>query len=70
MNSPVNKDVELHQFHQDLIQSARELRAGKGNRVTQVEVEQVKRVRKSLALSPSQFAHLLDLPKGSLKVSE
>jgi putative transcriptional regulator len=67
MNSPVNKDVELHQFHQDLIQSARELRAGKGNRVTQVEVAPVVKVRLSLGLSQSQFAHLLGVSKRTLQ---
>jgi putative transcriptional regulator len=61
------KDMELEQFKLDLLGSARELKAGKLARVTQVEVSQVVKVRNSLALSQSQFADLLGVSKRTLQ---
>lgn len=61
------KDMELEQFKKDLLGSARELKAGKAARMTQVEVSQVVKVRNSLALSQSQFADLLGVSKRTLQ---
>jgi putative transcriptional regulator len=61
------KDIELEQFKQDLLESARELKSGKTARATQVEVPQVVKVRNSLELSQSQFAELLGVSKRTLQ---
>jgi putative transcriptional regulator len=61
------KDMELEQFKQDLLESARELKSGKTARATQVEVPQVVKVRNSLELSQSQFADLLGVSKRTLQ---
>jgi putative transcriptional regulator len=60
-------DMELEQFKQDLLESARELKSGKTARATQVEVPQVVKVRNSLELSQSQFADLLGVSKRTLQ---
>ena len=61
------KDMELEQFKQDLLESARELKSGKTARATRVEVPQVVKVRNSLELSQSQFAELLGVSKRTLQ---
>jgi putative transcriptional regulator len=61
------KDMELEQFKQDLLESARELKSGKTARATRVEVPQVVKVRNSLELSQSQFADLLGVSKRTLQ---
>jgi putative transcriptional regulator len=61
------KDMELEQFKQDLLESARELKSGKTARATRVEVRQVVKVRNSLELSQSQFADLLGVSKRTLQ---
>jgi putative transcriptional regulator len=61
------KDMELEQFKQDLLESARELKSGKTARATLVEVPQVVKVRNSLELSQSQFADLLGVSKRTLQ---
>jgi len=59
--------MELEQFKQDLLESARELKSGKTARATLVEVPQVVKVRNSLELSQSQFADLLGVSKRTLQ---
>jgi putative transcriptional regulator len=53
----VDKDVE--QFQADLLQSVREMKAGRAVRVTAVPVSPVTAVRNAAGLSQAQFAAVL-----------
>jgi putative transcriptional regulator len=52
-------DKELEQFQADLLQSVREMKAGKVARVTQVEVSAVASTRARVGVSQADFAQLL-----------
>lgn len=50
-----------------LLQSVREMKAGKFSRVTQVEVNEVVQARQSTGLSQSEFATALSISKRTLQ---
>lgn len=64
------KDIEMEQFKEDLLASARELKSGKAARITSVEVPAVVTARNNLSLSQSQFATLLGVSKRTLQAWE
>lgn len=52
-------DKEMQQFQNDLLESARQMRAGKAARVTAVEVTEAVQARNKVGLSQAEFARLL-----------
>jgi putative transcriptional regulator len=60
-------DAEMVQFQADLLQSIREMKAGKFARTTQVPVTDALRARSQMDLSQSQFATLLGVSVRTLQ---
>ena len=60
-------DPEMEQFQQDLLQSVRELKAGRFARVTRIEPTAAARARASVGLSQAQFAQLLGVSVRTLQ---
>ncbi|WP_412530597.1 helix-turn-helix domain-containing protein [Burkholderia lata] len=52
-------DKELEQFHADLLQGVREMKAGIAGRVTRVEPTEASVARAKVGMSQSEFAGLL-----------
>ena len=61
----MDKDVE--QFQADLLQSVREMKAGRAARVTTVPLSQVTAVRNATGLSQAQFAAILGVSRRTLQ---
>jgi putative transcriptional regulator len=61
----MDKDVE--QFQADLLQSVREMKAGRSARVTTVPVSSVTAVRNAAGLSQAQFAAVLGVSRRTLQ---
>ncbi|HRE19375.1 MAG TPA: helix-turn-helix domain-containing protein [Rhodocyclaceae bacterium] len=60
-------DKELQQFQNDLLESARQMRAGKATRVTTVEVTEAVQARNKVGLSQAEFARLLGVSVRTLQ---
>lgn len=60
-------DKELQQFQNDLLESARQMRAGKAARVTTVEVTEAVQARNKVGLSQAEFARLLGVSVRTLQ---
>ncbi|MBS1157334.1 MAG: Transcriptional regulator with Fis-type helix-turn-helix motif [Proteobacteria bacterium] len=60
-------DKEMEQFQADLLQSVREMKAGKTARVTQVAVSPVVEARAKVGLSQAAFAALLGVSARTLQ---
>lgn len=60
-------DKELAQFQADLLQSVKEMKAGKAARTTQVLVPTAVEARNKVGLSQSAFAELLGVSKRTLQ---
>jgi putative transcriptional regulator len=61
----VDKDME--QFQNDLLESVRQMQAGKAARITRVEVPPIVAVRNASGLSQAEFAALLGVSKRTLQ---
>lgn len=60
-------DTELEQFQADLLESVREMKAGRAARVTQVEPTVATQARIKVGLSQSAFAALLGVSVRTLQ---
>lgn len=60
-------DPETQAFHRDLLRSVRQMKAGKGKRITRVKVPAVVSARISSGLSQAQFAALLGISVRTLQ---
>lgn len=60
-------DKEMEQFQADLLQSVREMKAGKAARVTQVAVSPVVEARAKVGLTQAAFAALLGVSVRTLQ---
>ena len=60
-------DKELEQFQNDLLESVRQMKAGKAVRITNVNVSSIVAARNTLGLSQSRFAELLGVSKRTLQ---
>jgi len=64
----VNKhDPEIEQFKADLMASVREMKSGRAERETQVDLSQVARVRASVGLTQKRFAVLIGVSERTLQ---
>ncbi len=57
----------MEQFQNDLLESVRQMKAGKAARITNVNVSSIVAARNTLGLSQSQFAELLGVSKRTLQ---
>lgn len=60
-------DKELEQFQADLLQSVREMKAGKAARTTHVQVPAAVEARHKVGVSQAAFAELLGVSKRTLQ---
>lgn len=60
-------DKEMEKFGQDLLQSVREMKAGKAARVTHVPVSPAAEARHKVGLSQAEFAELLGVSRRTLQ---
>lgn len=60
-------DKELGQFQADLLQSVKEMKAGKAARVTNVQVSSAIEARNKVGVSQAAFASLLGVSKRTLQ---
>lgn len=60
-------DKELAKFQADLLQSVKEMKAGKVARITQVDVPAAVEARNKVGLSQAAFASLLGVSKRTLQ---
>lgn len=60
-------DKEMEQFANDLLESVRQMKAGKAARVTQVEVPPLVEARNRAGLTQAQFAALLGVSVRTLQ---
>lgn len=60
-------DKEMQEFRNDLLESARQMRAGKAARVTTVEVTEAVQARNKVGLSQAEFARLLGVSVRTLQ---
>ena len=60
-------DKEMEQFQNDLLESVRQMKAGKASRITNVNVSSIVAARNALGLSQSRFAELLGVSKRTLQ---
>lgn len=60
-------DKEMEQFQNDLLESVRQMRAGKAARVTTVEVSEAVEARSRVGLSQAEFARLLGVSVRTLQ---
>ena len=58
---------EIEQFQRDLLESVRQMKAGKAARVTQVQVPQAAEARAKVGLSQPAFARLLGVSPRTLQ---
>lgn len=58
---------EMEKFQTDLLQSVKQMRAGKGGRVTKVKLPAAAEARASTGLSQIDFAHLLGVSPRTLQ---
>ncbi len=64
---PKAADPDVAAFHRDLLESVRQMRAGKAARKTRVKVPDVARARQVSGLSQAQFADLLGISMRTLQ---
>jgi len=57
----------MEQFQNDLLESVRQMKAGKAVRITNVDVSSIVAARNTLGLSQSRFAELLGVSKRTLQ---
>ena len=57
----------MEQFQNDLLESVRQMKAGKASRITNVNVSSIVAARNTLGLSQSRFAELLGVSKRTLQ---
>lgn len=60
-------DKEMERFQKDLLKSARQMKAGKAARVTQVELSPIAAARAASGLSQAQFAVLMGVSVRTLQ---
>lgn len=60
-------DKEIAKFQTDLLQSVKEMKAGKAARITQVDVPAAVEARNKVGLSQAAFASLLGVSKRTLQ---
>ena len=60
-------DKEMEQFQNDLLESVRDMKAGKASSITNVNVSFIVAARNNLGLSQSLFAELLGVSKRTLQ---
>lgn len=60
-------DKEMVQFQEDLLESVRQMKAGKAARVTEVSLSPVIEARIAAGLSQSQFAELMGISVRTLQ---
>lgn len=60
-------DKEMKQFQDDLLESVRQMKAGKAARMTSVEVSTATEARNRVGLSQSEFARLLGVSVRTLQ---
>lgn len=60
-------DKELEQFHADLLQSVKEMKAGKAARITNAKVSTATEARNKVGVSQAAFATLLGVSKRTLQ---
>lgn len=60
-------DKEMKQFQNDLLESVRQMKAGKAARVTSVEVSIATEARNRIGLSQSEFAQILGVSVRTLQ---
>lgn len=60
-------DKEMEQFQSDLLASVRQMKTGKGARVTAVEVSAAAEARNRVGMSQSEFANLLGVSVRTLQ---
>ena len=60
-------DKELEQFQADLLQSVKEMKAGKAARITHVQVPAAVEARHKVGVSQAAFAALLGVSKRTLQ---
>ncbi|POZ59929.1 transcriptional regulator [Chromobacterium alticapitis] len=60
-------DKEMEQFQADLLQSVKEMKAGKAARVTKVEISPIAATRAKVGLSQTAFAGLLGVSTRTLQ---
>jgi putative transcriptional regulator len=60
-------DKELEQFQADLLQSVKEMKAGKAARITHVQVTTAVEARNKVGVSQAAFATLLGVSKRTLQ---
>lgn len=65
-NSP-DVDVEMQQFQDELLASARQMKAGKAARVTQVPLTDAAKARARVGLTQAMFAELLGVSVRTLQ---
>ena len=58
----------MEQFQNDLLESVRQMKAGKASRITNVNVSSIVAARNTLGLSQSRFAELLGVSKHPTRV--
>ena len=58
---------EMEKFQKDLLQSVKQMRAGKAGRVTKVKLPAAAEARASTGLSQIEFAHLLGVSPRTLQ---
>lgn len=63
----VESDPEMVRFEQDLLQSVREMKAGRFARVTQVQPTAAAQAREKVGLSQTQFSALLGVSVRTLQ---
>jgi putative transcriptional regulator len=61
------KSAEIEEFGRMLLQSVREMKAGKYGRVTEVAVNEVVEARQGTGLSQAEFASALSISKRTLQ---
>lgn len=60
-------DKEMEQFQQDLLESVRQMKAGKAARITTVEVSAATEARNRVGLSQVEFAKLMGVSVRTLQ---
>ncbi|RFO97787.1 transcriptional regulator [Rhodoferax lacus] len=60
-------DKEMQQFQSDLLQSVRQMKAGKAARTTEVVLTSAAEARTKMGVSQSEFAHLLGVSVRTLQ---
>jgi putative transcriptional regulator len=60
-------DKEMEQFQNDLLESVRQMKTGKAERITQVKVSPIVEIRNAAGLSQARFAALMGISVRTLQ---